>query len=100
MQRSWTCARRMWRVTRKSLARYIEAALVMPGGNTRTVLHYSPFPLGLAGGAGCRVRDLDGGEYIDFLGEYTAGLYGHSNPMIRAAIDGALDRASISAATH
>ena len=36
--------------------------------------------------------DLDGHQYIDFLGEYTAGLYGHSNPIIRAAIDQALDR--------
>ena len=63
----------------------------MPGGNTRTVLHYAPFPLGLAGGAGCRIRDLDGGEYVDFLGEYSAGLFGHSHPVIRAAIDRALD---------
>ena len=35
--------------------------------------------------------DADGREFIDFLGEYTAGLYGHSHPVIRAAIDRALD---------
>jgi glutamate-1-semialdehyde 2,1-aminomutase len=29
--------------------------------------------------------------YIDFLGEYTAGLYGHSHPVIVQAIRGALD---------
>jgi glutamate-1-semialdehyde 2,1-aminomutase len=74
-----------------SLARFIEAALAMPGGNTRSVLHYAPFPLGLAGGAGCRIHDLDGHEYVDFLGEYTAGLFGHSHPQIRAAVDRALD---------
>src|SRR4029079_16134575 len=34
--------------------------------------------------------DLDGAEYIDFLGEYTAGIYGHSHPVIRAAVDRAL----------
>ncbi len=77
--------------TPKSLARHIEAATVMPGGNTRTVLHFAPYPLGLARGEGCRVWDLDGTEYIDFLGEYTAGIYGHSHPTIRAAIDRALD---------
>jgi glutamate-1-semialdehyde 2,1-aminomutase len=75
----------------KSLARAVEAAAVMPGGNTRTVLYYDPFPLGFTHGRGCRLWDLDGAEYVDFLGEYTAGLYGHSNPVIRKAIDSALD---------
>ena len=75
----------------KSFARFVEATAVMPGGNTRTVLHYAPFPIGIARGAGCRLWDLDGAEYIDFLGEYTAGIYGHSHPKIRAAVDAALD---------
>jgi glutamate-1-semialdehyde 2,1-aminomutase len=63
----------------------------MPGGNTRTVLHYAPFPLAMARAQGCRLWDVDGREYIDFLGDYTAGLYGHSHPAIRAALDQALD---------
>ena len=75
----------------KSLARFVEATAVMPGGNTRTVLHYDPFPIGIARAEGCRIWDADGAEYVDFLGEYTAGLYGHSNNVIRAAIDRALD---------
>jgi glutamate-1-semialdehyde 2,1-aminomutase len=74
-----------------SLARYLEAITVMPGGNTRTVLHYAPFPLAMARAEGCRMWDADGHPYIDFLGEYTAGLYGHSHPVIRAAVDRALD---------
>jgi glutamate-1-semialdehyde 2,1-aminomutase len=75
----------------KSFARFVEATAVMPGGNTRTVLHYAPFPLGFARGEGCRLIDLDGAEYVDFLGEYTAGIYGHSHPVIRRAVDRALD---------
>ncbi|MEO8094101.1 MAG: aminotransferase class III-fold pyridoxal phosphate-dependent enzyme [Pseudolysinimonas sp.] len=67
------------------------AAAAMPGGNTRTTLFYGPFPVTMVAGAGCRMTDLDGHEYVDMLGEYTAGLYGHSNPVIRAAIDTALD---------
>jgi glutamate-1-semialdehyde 2,1-aminomutase len=74
-----------------SLARYVEATTVMPGGNTRTVLHYAPFPLAMARAEGCRMWDADGRGFIDFLGEYTAGLYGHSHPVIRAALDRALD---------
>ncbi len=75
-----------------SLAAHVEAAAAMPGGNTRTVLFHSPFPLTMARGQGCRLWDVDGHEYLDLLGEYSAGLYGHSNPTIRAAIDDALDR--------
>ena len=68
-----------------SQAQLEQAAKVLPGGNTRTVLFYPPFPLTITKGEGCHLWDLDGHQYIDFLGEYTAGLYGHSNPTIRAA---------------
>jgi len=63
----------------------------MPGGNTRTVLHYSPFPLTLARGRGNRLTDIDGFEYLDLLGEYSAGLYGHTHPVIQAAMKQAID---------
>ncbi len=62
----------------------------MPGGNTRTTIHQSPFPLTIVRGDGVRITDADGHEYFDFLGEYTAGLYGHSNPVIAEAIRNAL----------
>lgn len=64
----------------------------MPGGNTRTVLFHGPFPLRIAGGKGARLRDVDGHEYLNLLGEYTAGLFGHSHPVIRNAVIEALDR--------
>lgn len=70
----------------ESLAMHERAKAVMPGGNTRTVLYYSPFPLTMATGWGCRLKDADGHTYIDFLGEFTAGLYGHSDPVIAEAI--------------
>ena len=75
----------------KSEATWQAACHAMPGGNTRTVLFYPPFPLTLARGEGARVWDVDGHEYADFLGEYTAGLYGHSPPAIQAAVKRALD---------
>ncbi|MEM7173468.1 MAG: hypothetical protein AAF530_25110, partial [Pseudomonadota bacterium] len=66
----------------KSLRRAEEAARSLPGGNTRTVLHYTPFPVTIVGGQGAVLTDLDGHLYTDFLGEFTAGLYGHSNPIL------------------
>ncbi len=75
-----------------SLAAHRDAAAAMPGGNTRTVLFHTPYPLAMARGQSCRLWDVDGHEYVDLLGEYTAGLYGHSHPVIRAALDAALDR--------
>jgi glutamate-1-semialdehyde 2,1-aminomutase len=74
-----------------SAAAHQAALAVMPGGNTRTTLFYPPFPLTMRSGSGCRLSDVDGHDYVDLLGEYTAGLYGHNNPIIRSAIDEALD---------
>ena len=74
----------------KSKARFEAAGHDMPGGNTRTVLHYDPFPVTLTRGDGARLTDLDGHTYIDFLGEFTAGLYGHSEPAVLSAIKEAL----------
>ncbi len=63
----------------------------MPGGNTRSVLHFDPFPLTLVKGQGAEVVDLDGQRYVDFVGEYSAGLFGHSDEMIKTAIHEALE---------
>ena len=76
--------RRYLEANPKSVARHEAAKASLPGGNTRSVLHYAPCPLTVTRGEGCRIWSLDGGEYIDFLGEYSAGLYGHSNPAIVA----------------
>ena len=78
---------------------HAEASEVMPGGNTRTVLYHPPFPLRIARGAAQRVVDVDGHEYVDLLGEYTAGLYGHSQQPILDAVRAALDD-GISLAGH
>ncbi|MEC5409327.1 aminotransferase class III-fold pyridoxal phosphate-dependent enzyme [Paraburkholderia sp. MPAMCS5] len=75
----------------QSAQQYERATEVMPGGNTRSVLFYEPFPLTMTKGEGCRLWDADGHEYLDFIAEFSAGIYGHSNPQIRAAIDAALD---------
>jgi glutamate-1-semialdehyde 2,1-aminomutase len=67
-----------------------QAARWLPGGNTRTVLYFDPFPFRVRRGWDCRLEDVDGHVYVDLLGEYTAGLYGHSHPAIRATIEATL----------
>jgi glutamate-1-semialdehyde 2,1-aminomutase len=75
----------------QSLARHRAAAEVMPGGNTRSVLYHAPFPFTVLHGDGCRITDADGLSHVNLAGEYTAGLFGHSHPAIRAAVLRALD---------
>jgi glutamate-1-semialdehyde 2,1-aminomutase len=62
----------------------------LPGGNTRTTVHFSPFPLYMTGGQGSKLTDVDGHTYTDFINEYTAGVYGHSNAVVAEAVREAL----------
>lgn len=74
-----------------SRAIYDESTVHMPGGNTRSVLYANPFPFTVDTATSCYLKTVDGKEYVDFLGEYTAGIYGHSHPVIRQAVEKALD---------
>ncbi|MGE0007859.1 MAG: aspartate aminotransferase family protein [Parvibaculaceae bacterium] len=74
----------------KTRALHEEAKAVMPGGNTRTVLFTAPVPVRIARAEGAVITDVDGHSYVDLLGEYSAGLYGHSHPRIARAVSEAL----------
>jgi len=75
----------------KSQAADKSAEKFFPGGNTRTVLHFDPFPLTMVGGEGAEITDLDGHRYVDFVGEFSAGLFGHSNEVIKSAVQKAMN---------
>lgn len=64
---------------------------VLAGGNTRSVLDFRPFPFRVARAAGAEIVDVDGRRYVDFCGNYTAGLLGHDPAAVRKAVDEALD---------
>ncbi|KAG4435966.1 hypothetical protein IFR05_008547 [Cadophora sp. M221] len=76
----------------QSLKAHEEACLDFPGGNTRTVLHASPFPITFGMGKGAELTSIDGKVHVDFLGEYTAGIYGHSNEKIASAVAEAMSK--------
>ena len=69
-----------------SLELHRRAQRRMPGGNTRTALHFDPFPFYVERSAGAGLHDVDGHRYLDALGEFSAGLYGHAHPVIVEAI--------------
>jgi len=76
------------------------AADVLPGGNTRSVLHFDPFPFRVASAYGRHLVDVDGHHYVDLLGNYTAGLLGHSPEPVRAAAHAAVDGGWALGAVH
>jgi glutamate-1-semialdehyde 2,1-aminomutase len=73
---------------------------VLPGGNTRSVLHFDPFPFRVASAEGRHLVDVDGHRYVDLLGNYTAGLLGHSPAPVRAAAHEAIDAGWAFGAVH
>jgi glutamate-1-semialdehyde 2,1-aminomutase len=67
------------------------ASAVMPGGNTRSVLHIEPFAFRVVGAEGAQLHDADGHTYVDLLGDYSAGLLGRHHD-VASVIRGVLDR--------
>jgi glutamate-1-semialdehyde 2,1-aminomutase len=78
-----------------SRARHARAANALPGGHSRQTLFYAPFPLTIAGGRGARITDLDGHQYLNLVGDYAAGVYGHTCAPIQQAVAEAM-RAGVS----
>jgi len=80
--------------TPKSSQLFEAAKTALPGGDTRSVLHFLPYPTFVERGSGCRVWDVDGNEYIDFLNNYTSLVHGHAHPVIVEAVCNQVKRGS------
>lgn len=76
----------------RSAALAERAQRVLPGGNTRSVLHIDPFAFRVAAAEGAYLHDVDGHRYLDLLGDYSAGLLGHDPAPVAAAVRSRLDR--------
>jgi len=53
---------------------------------------YYAEPLALESGAGTRVRDFDGREYLDFFGGILTVSVGHAHPRVNAAVRAQMER--------
>jgi glutamate-1-semialdehyde 2,1-aminomutase len=77
------------------LALRARAEVVVPGGmygHMNARLLPSGYPQYFASGEGCRIRDVDGGEYIDFMCSYGPIVLGHRHPKVEAAATAQLAR--------
>ena len=67
------------------------ASEVLPGGNTRSVLHTEPFGVRVVEAEGALLTTADGAQVVDLLGDYSAGLLGHSS-VVADAVQSVLRR--------
>lgn len=72
--------------TKESARLYAKAQEHLPGGDTRAVTYFYPYPIYMAKGEGCKLYDVDGNEYLDFLNNYTALVHGHCHPATVKAV--------------
>jgi glutamate-1-semialdehyde 2,1-aminomutase len=68
-----------------------EEAEYAPGGALGSGRYYPPFPIYFEKGFGARVWDVDGHEYLDYVGSYGAATLGLSHPVVCSAVKSAID---------
>jgi len=79
----------------KSLEAFSRACEYMPGGVNSPVRAFGGVdlkPLFIARAKGSRVFDIDGNEYVDYVGSWGPMILGHAHPAVLAAIHEAVDK--------
>ncbi len=79
----------------KSKAVFEEALKHIPGGVNSPVRAFKAVggtPVFMASGKGSRLTDIDGNNYIDYIGSWGPHLFGHNPDFIKEALIKALDK--------
>ena len=79
----------------KSAAAFAEAKTLMPGGVNSPVRSYAGVgstPPFIARAEGSRIFDIDGNEYIDYVGSWGPMVVGHAHPRVVKALKEAAER--------
>ena len=74
---------------RRSIAAYQEALKYMPGGVNSPVRAFKSVgmnPVFIERGKGSKVYDIDGNQYIDYVGSWGPLIAGHAHPEVVQAI--------------
>ncbi len=66
---------------------FIESLKYLPGGGTRNIAYYPPYPFFVERGEGMYLYDVDGNQYLDCQNNMTVLLHGHAHPKIVEALD-------------
>jgi len=69
-------------MTHKSQELFEESQKWLPGGGTRNITYFYPYPFYVTKGEGCYLEDVDGNKYIDVQNNMTVLLHGHAHPKI------------------
>ena len=69
-----------------SAASFGAAGRVPPGGETRAVTTYPPYPVVITEGHGARLTDVDGHSYLDLVNNYTAMVHGSAFAPVTEAV--------------
>ena len=85
---------------RGSRALAARAATVFPSGVTHDARAFEPFPIYVERALGPRKWDVDGNEYVDYIGGHGALLLGHNRPEVMDAVRAALERGTHFGASH
>ncbi|HEX2050708.1 MAG TPA: glutamate-1-semialdehyde 2,1-aminomutase [Actinomycetota bacterium] len=85
--------------TPASLELYERARRSLPFGVASSFQAGDPYPIYLVSGAGSRVTDVDGNDYVDYHNGFGTMVVGHSHPKVRAAIERAAASGTHFAAT-
>ncbi len=68
------------------------ARKVMPGANTRHMITFAPYLIYGERGEGCRLIDVDGNVYLDWVNNFSAQIHGYGHPPILEAVKAQIDR--------
>ena len=74
------------RKTPESGRLFAEANQYLPGGDTREVTYFDPYPTFVEDASGCTLTTADGEELLDFLNNYTQSVLGHAPPAVVEAV--------------
>lgn len=58
------------------------AAECFPGGITRGINYYPPYPTYVSAASGCTLTTVDGDQLLDLVNNYTQSVLGHSHPAV------------------
>jgi len=77
----------------KSAQAFAEACIYLPGGVNSPVRAFGGVdvdPLFISSAKGSKIYDIDGNEYIDYVGSWGPMILGHAHPKVLEAIAAAV----------